>query len=258
LLKALSESAFTFGGRQQFVVASRSGISPQNHGDDMLKLKTLAALAAACLLAGTAGAATTPGFANGGFETIAPDGFADGWRVAPTGNPALLSNDAHTGSHSILLTVPAGFGASTLFQDSFGHGNLPPLGAANVGDAPLLSFWTKGDVSPTGNVMFSLAYMSASNQRLYESGNQFFHSKLKVDGWTQITFQGAAIPVGTTSLFLEINTAVGPLEGGRINAVYVDDLQFALTTAPVPEPESYALLIAGLAVVGAVARRRRA
>jgi hypothetical protein len=30
-----------------------------------------------------------------------------------------------------------------------------------------------------------------------------------------------------------------------------------LTTAPVPEPETYALLIAGLGIVGAVARRRR-
>jgi hypothetical protein len=223
----------------------------------MLNLKNLAA-AAALALAGAAGAATTDGFANGGFETTGPDGFATGWRTAPTGNPVLLSNDAHTGSHAVLLTVPAGFGASTLFQDSFGHGALPQLGAANVGDAPLLSFWAKGDVSPTGNVMFSLAYMSGTGQRLYESGLRFFQNDLKVDGWTQITFQGAAIPAGTTSLFLEINTAVGPLEGGRINAVYVDDVQFALTTAPVPEPETYALLAAGLALVGAVARRRRA
>ena len=102
------------------------------------------------------------------------------------------------------------------------------LGTANVGDTPTLSFWTKGDVSPTGNVMFSLAYMSAGNQRLYESGHQFFQGQLKGDGWTQITFQGGAIPVGTSSLFLEINTAVGPLEGGRINVVPVDWLVDAM------------------------------
>ncbi|HEY0957396.1 MAG TPA: PEP-CTERM sorting domain-containing protein [Roseateles sp.] len=223
----------------------------------MLTLKTPAALAA-LLMAGAAGAATTPGFANGGFETVGADGFAQGWRVAPTGNPALLSSDAHTGSHSILLTVPNGFGASTLFQDSFGHGGLPLLGAANVGDTPVLSFWAKGDVSTTGNVLFSLAYMSETGQRLFESGNRFFQSDITPGGWTQISFQGAAIPAGTASLFLEINTAVGPLLDGRVNAVYIDDVQFALTTAPVPEPESYALLAAGLAVVGMAARRRRA
>jgi hypothetical protein len=38
------------------------------------------------------------------------------------------------------------------------------------------------------------------------------------------------------------------------NAVVVDDLSF---TTPVPEPETYAMLLAGLGMIGAVARRRR-
>ncbi len=45
---------------------------------------------------------------------------------------------------------------------------------------------------------------------------------------------------------------------GRANAVYVDDIQLALTTAAVAGPSSYALLLAGLATVGAIARRRHA
>ena len=217
----------------------------------------LAGLAAG--FAGAAGAATTNGFANGGFETPSSDPayFANGWLAAPTGNPALLSNVAHTGTHAALLTVPNGFGASTLFQDSQAHGGLAPLDAANVGDTPMLSFWAMGDVSTTGNVLFSLNYQGA-NGILAASGNQFFQGAINPNSWTLISFQAAAIPAGTTSVFLEVNTAVGPLLDGRVNAVYIDDIQLKLTVAAaVPEPGSYALLLAGLGVMAAVARRRR-
>jgi hypothetical protein len=42
-------------------------------------------------------------------------------------------------------------------------------------------------------------------------------------------------------------------EGGTATA----DLYAVVTTAPVPEPETYALMLAGLGVVGMMARRRR-
>ena len=224
------------------------------------RARTLAACAALALagMGASADAATTNGFANGGLETAAADAsqVAAGWLTAPTGNPVQWSGDAHTGSHSALLTVPNGFGASTLFQDS--QGNLPALTAANTGDTPLLTFWAKGDVSPTGNANFWLRYMGASGI-LLDSGAQSFGGSLNVGNWTQVSFEGAAIPVGTTSVMLEINTAVGPLLDGRANAVFVDDIDLALTTAAaVPEPGSLALLLAGLAATGALARRRRA
>ena len=196
------------------------------------------------------------GFANGGFETAAADAghVAAGWLTAPTGNRVQWSSDAHLGSHSALLTVPNGFGASTLFQDS--QGNLPALTAANEGDTPLLTFWAKGDVGTTGNANFWLRYMGASGI-LLDSGAQSFGGSLSLDDWTQVSFEGAAIPVGTTSVMLEINTAVGPLLDGRANAVHVDDVELALATpSAVPEPSSVALLLAGLATVGALARRR--
>ncbi|MFT7772600.1 PEP-CTERM sorting domain-containing protein [Roseateles sp.] len=222
----------------------------------MLNLRTTVAVVALALT-GAAAAATSNGIANGGFETAGnAESFAAGWLAAPTGNPALLASDAHSGSHSALLTVPAGFGASTLFQDSVAHGGLPSLTAANVGDTPVLSFWAKGDAGTTGNALFALRYMGISGI-LVDSGSQFFHQAINADGWTLITFQAAAIPAGTTSVFLEMNTAVGPLLDGRANAIYIDDIQLTLTTA-VPEPQSYALLVAGLVVVGAIVRRRRA
>ncbi|WP_422013980.1 PEP-CTERM sorting domain-containing protein [Roseateles sp.] len=224
----------------------------------MLTLKATFATLALAGLTGLAGADTTNGIANGGFETAATDPayFAAGWLAAPTGSPALLSNVAHTGAHSALLTVPAGFGASTLFQDSSAHGGLPQLTAANVGDTPMLSFWAMGDVGTTGNILFALRYVGPGGI-LADSGNQFFQGAINASGWTQISFQAGAIPAGATSVFLEMSTAVGPLLDGRANAVYIDDIQLTLTTA-VPEPASVAMLIAGLGALAVLARRRRA
>ena len=230
-----------------------------------IKSLSIVAAAALALCAGAAqAAATVNGFANGGFETPnsasnPPGGvsyFAQGWLAAPTGNPAGLSSDAHTGSFSALLTVPGGFGGSTLFQNSVDHGGLAPLTALNVGETPMLSFWAKGDVSTTGNVLFSLRYLNNTGAILGNSGNIFFQNQINTTSWTNITFQGAAIPVGTAAVFLEMNTAVGPLLDGRSNAVKIDDVYLGLA-APVPEPETYAMMLAGLAAIGAMVRRRR-
>jgi hypothetical protein len=231
-----------------------------------MSIKSLSTLAAAALLlcAGAAQAVTVNGFANGGFEAATtgaappPGGsgyFAANWLFAPTGNPVGWGTTAHTGTHSALLTVPGGFGGSTLFQNSVDHGLMAQLGAANVGDTPMLTFWAKGDVSTTGNVLFSLRYLDGIGNILANSGNVFFQNQINTTTWSQITFQGAAIPVGTRAVFLEMNTAVGPLLDGRINAVFIDDINLGLTVA-VPEPGTYALLLAGLAVVGGIARRR--
>jgi hypothetical protein len=233
-----------------------------------MSFKSISILSAAVMALGMTAldAQAVNGFANAGFET-APTGappppggsgyFAANWLFAPTGNPVLLSNtQAHTGSRSANLTVPAGLGGSTLFQNSIDHGGLPALTAANVGETPILSFWAKGDASTTGNVLFSLRYLDNIGNILGNSGNIFFQNQINTTSWTQITFQGAAIPSGTKALFLEINTAVGPILDNRPNSIFIDDINFQVTAA-IPEPGTYALMLAGLGVVGLIARRRR-
>ena len=54
-----------------------------------------------------------------------------------------------------------------------------------------------------------------------------------------------------------MNTAVGPLLDGRSNAIYIDDIMVTGLTAAIPEPATYGLMLAGLAAVGLVAKRRR-
>lgn len=228
----------------------------------MLNLKAQVARATFATLAtfvfsAAAGAATQNGIANGGFESAGAGGqIAAGWLTAATSSPASLSGDAYAGSFALLLSAPNGFDASIALQDTIAHGGLPPLGAANVGDTPLLSFWAKGDASTTGNAFVILRYLG-ENGVISTGLNQQFQGLINPASWTQISFEAAEIPLGTSSIFIEIGTAVGPLLDGRPNAVLIDEMSLTLTTA-VPEPQSYALLIGGLALVGAVARRRRA
>lgn len=177
------------------------------------------------------------GFANGGFEDTAPidpppagglTSFANHWLSAPTGFPVTLSNDAHTGLHSALASVPTGFGGATLLQNSIDHGGLLPLIA---GDAPVLTFWAKGDVGVTGNVLFALRYLSSTGSIVYNSGNIFFQGLINPTTWTQITFAAPVVPPAGYAAFLEINTAVGPILDNRPNAVLIDDVLLNVTGA---------------------------
>lgn len=228
---------------------------------------SIVAVAALALFSGAVQAAN--GFANGGFEDTTPfspippggsTSFANNWLSAPTGNPVVLSNDAHTGLHSALLSVPNGFGGSTLFQNSIDQGGLPALTA---GDHPTLSFWAKGDAGTTGNVLFALRFLDSTGAILYSSANTFFQNSINTSTWSNITFAAGAVPAGAKAAFLEINTAVGPLLDGRSNAVLIDDISLNVAGAaippvnPVPEPGTYALMLGGLVAIGWIVRRRR-
>ena len=67
-----------------------------------------------------------------------------------------------------------------------------------------------------------------------------------VDYWT---FQASNLSAGTHTLVVTGNLVGGNVGfGGTVN----------IQAQPVPEPETYALMLAGLVVVGAIARRRAA
>jgi hypothetical protein len=218
-----------------------------------IKSLTLAAAAAFALCGGAAHAATTNGFANGGFETAGVTTAAASWLAAAGGYSR--STDAHSGSFSAQLASPA-FNAAVMLQNSIEQGGLPALTA---GDVPTLTFWAKGNAGGTGNANFALRYLDGIGNILATSNNQFFQGSINPSTWTQITYTlPGGVPVGATAAFIEFSQAIGPIDASNpAGLVLIDDLYLGVTAA-VPEPGSVALMLAGLGMVGFMARRRAA
>jgi PEP-CTERM motif len=223
-------------------------------GDIAMLLKTISIASAAvmALSLGAAQAATTNGFANGGFETAGVTTPGAAWLVGAAGYTR--STDAHTGSFSAQLASPA-FNAAVMLQNSKEQGGLPNL---TVGDVPTLTFWAKGFAGGTGNVLFALRYLDDIGNIKANSGNQFFQGSINPNTWSQITFTLAGgVPAGATAAFIEFSQGIGPIDAGNpAGKVLIDDIYLGVAAA-VPEPGTYGMLLAGLGVVGVIARRRR-
>ena len=216
-----------------------------------MSFKSLTILATAALSL-VAGAAQAQGFANGGFETVGITTPAASWLQAANGYTR-TNADAHSGSFSAQLSSAA-FGAAVMLQNSVEQGGLAPL---TVGDPLVFSFWAKGTAGGTGNVLFALRYLDGVGNIMYNSSNQFFQGSINTSAWTQISFTPPPVPAGSVAAFVEFSQGIGPIDGGNpAGLVRIDDLSLAV--APIPEPGTYALMLAGLAAMGAVARRRRA
>jgi Protein of unknown function (DUF642)/PEP-CTERM motif len=124
-----------------------------------------------------------------------------------------------------------------------------------------------GSISQTfialANTVYTLTFDLWAN---YAGGPNFPPNDLTVSlGTTTNTFVTPAVNPGAfTSQSVTWTSIAGGLTtvsfaavaGGNLAGAVVDNA--VLTAAPVPEPESYALLLAGLLAVGFVARRRQA
>jgi len=217
-----------------------------------MSFKSISVLSAAVLAlgVGAAQAQFVNGFANGGFETVGTTTPAASWLAAASGYTR--SADARTGLFSAQLSS-APFNAAVMLQNSIEQGGLPAL---LPNQTPVFSFWAKGFAGSTGNVLFALRYLDGVGNILGTSNNQFFQNSINPNTWTQITFSSLAVPAGATAAFVEFSQAIGPIGGADLpGTVRIDDLFLGVT--PIPEPGTYALLLAGLGVVGAIARRRR-
>ncbi len=105
-------------------------------------------------------------------------------------------------------------------------------------------------------------YLDASLRTLYgqlvaQGGSSSFAAltvgrNIELRDIEDLTAARSLVPVGST-----LYTAYGNLMNASNNHLNAFNKWLAMTPAPVPEPETYAMFIAGLGVIGGIARRRR-
>ena len=210
-----------------------------------------ASLIALAALAGTAQTAQANLLTNGSFESAVPglsaggycylgstcSGAMPGW----TGNvPTMASNNGAWGTPSNLGHWNAGFGSQQIGL----QGNTSVLGqAVALGTASRMT----------------LSWFDAGRSNYNFGNQQYTVSFAGVDLATFTTGTGQAW--ANHSLSFEA-TGGGELKFRSLNVgnydrtSFIDDVRLTAVATPVPEPQSLAMVLLSLAVVGAMSRRR--
>lgn len=209
------------------------------------------ALAALALCAGAAQAVELT--SNGGFET----GTLAGWTTfsVPGKNTfGVTSTNPASGTFAGFASAIGSAAGATMKQANVGTG-LPVTAGQLVTFSVDLRASIPGE---TGGVVYGpklfseLAGGGVSGTLAINNGNPLW--ELSDGQWHHYTMTGNLGFDVSGGVSLEINVANGATGSLLTSTVWVDN---ASITA-VPEPETYALMLAGLVGVGAMVRRRRA
>lgn len=199
----------------------------------------LAAAAAACLLATSAYA----DIGTASVNDVTLDGSpADAFAYEAGWNPHAGLNGDTSGFGTTF--DPFGSGTWTLLDKmdtKTGFSNSGDLTFALTGTSGSVGTWTVTNTNLTTNYQLDLVFA--------------LHAGSQGGAWL---FDDQAITAGQTlNGTWDINWTVGQGQGNNPDFSNVTIFAREIVTTPIPEPATYGMMLAGLAVVGAIARRRR-
>jgi hypothetical protein len=185
-----------------------------------------------------------PGWVTSSNFTAVQYGASGGFPSLADAGPAARGNNFFAG------------GDSNAFSSATQSISLASLSAGiNTGNAQFdLSGWLGGYASQDDHTVLTVTFRDGSNNVLSSAslttvtgadrGNQTALLLRDTQGY---------IPVGALSADIALNMT---RNAGGYNDGYADNLSFAVA-APVPEPETYAMLVSGMLLLGVAARRKQ-
>ena len=202
--------------------------------------KQLLAGVALALLATTGWAAGPNLIINGGFESST---FSGSLTTFTAGSTGLTGWTIGQDSVDLINTYWAPSGGSYSLDLSGNYdGTISQSFATVIGQTYTVSFDMAANPDDANDAV-KFMQVGLSQQPVYSfSSVGHTHSNM---GWTTKTFNFVATDTSSTLHFASLQDSAG--------GVALDNI----SVTAVPEPETYAMLLAGLGLMGAVARRRR-
>lgn len=140
-------------------------------------------------------------------------------------------------------TTFQGYTASGAFNDVFSF-FLPANSASGY---TVTNFTAAGSLL---NSVFSTFSLGSDTDGTFGNGGETILKTITATGGNTVSFDYPSTPSG--NYFLIVTGFVNGTAGGLYNGAF----SVTAPTLPVPEPETYAMLLAGLGVMGVIARRR--
>lgn len=175
---------------------------------------------------------TGPYFNNGNFTAL---GNNETWGSVSAGGSGPLTDSSTTGTTFSLMAQPGWM--------------ITGLGIRATGNYATLG--TGASVSP--NISLQVTSPGALTSTNFVAG-----LNLTLGTWSVDTGAiGGAAPFTSLSFSIQQNVSVDSLSEGASSSGDMNGIQFYWTAAPVPEPSEWAMMAAGLGIVGLIVRRRR-